>query len=88
MATLLKWARKRRRLTQAELADLAGIVRLTVSKAEAGLPCLGLSTFLELLMMLDPNRLQSVLLAVRSDEVGESLELSRLAERVVPSDDL
>lgn len=87
LGKLLQVARKRRRLTQKQLAQRAGLGRVTVAKAEAGHPGLALSALLEILMVLDPDMVSSVMAAVRTDPLGEVLERQRLPARVVNKDD-
>lgn len=70
-------ARKRRRLTQQQLADRAGVSRPTVMRAEAGHAGLGLATWASLLSKLDPQLLEAVIQAVSEDPNGRDLAMSR-----------
>lgn len=70
-------ARKRRRLTQQDLSELAGVGRLTVMRAEAGHPGLALGAFLSLLAALDPAMANRVLTLVQDDPAGAVLERDR-----------
>ncbi|MCD9046790.1 helix-turn-helix transcriptional regulator [Alterluteimonas muca] len=77
-------ARKRRRLTQAQLAALAGVSRLTVVRAEAGHPGLALSALLSLVSALEAGMLREIIAVLESDPAGRELEQARirLPERV------
>jgi len=76
----LRIARKRRRLTEAELAARAGINRLTVRKAEAGALQTALGAYLAMAWALGLDKQLDDLFA--SDPEGEMLERARLPERV------
>jgi len=83
----LRVARRRRRLTQQQVAERAGLSRETVLKAEAGHPGLALSAFLEILAVFDPDMMRSVVQGVEDDPIGQALERQRLPARVVSRDD-
>lgn len=87
LGQLLQVARKRRRLTQKQLAERAGLGRVTVAKAEAGHSGLAVGALLEILMVLDRDMVRSVVATVRTDPLGELLERQRLPARVVNKDD-
>jgi transcriptional regulator with XRE-family HTH domain len=80
-------ARRRRRLTQAMLAERAGTSRITITKLEAGNAGVALSTLLEVLAVLDPGMLDRLVDGVATDRIGETLSLRDLPKRVVPDDD-
>jgi|SRR5690348_3883362 transcriptional regulator with XRE-family HTH domain len=76
----LRLARKRRRLTQAELADKAGIHRLTVRKVEMGEIQTAIGAYLAIAWALGID--QQVGQLFLADPEGEALERSRLPQRV------
>lgn len=87
LGELVAIARRRRRLTQAMLAERAGTSRITLYKLESGSPGVALGTVLEILVVLDPAMLDRVLDGVANDPIGETLANRSLPKRVVPVDD-
>jgi transcriptional regulator with XRE-family HTH domain len=76
----LRIARKRRRLTQAELGARAGINRLTVRKVEAGEVQTAIGAYVAMTWALGLDKQLDELFA--SDPEGEALERARLPQRV------
>lgn len=76
----LRVARKRRRLTQAELAARAGINRLTVRKVETGALQTAVGAYLAMAWALGLDKQVDGLFT--SDPEGEALERARLPKRV------
>lgn len=77
----LRTARKRRRKTIREAAEMAGVSVSTVKRAEAGDPAVSFGTFLalaEVLQLLDTVSFG----APEIDTIGLTLEKQRLPERV------
>lgn len=70
-------ARKRRRLTQVQLADLAGVSRLTVVRAEAGHGGLALSSWIKLLSALDLSLVEGMLQVLEDDPIGRAVVRAR-----------
>lgn len=84
MGQAIQQARKRRRLTQKQLAQRAAIGLQTMARLERGEPGIALASYLEVLMVLDrrwPIALHDV---IESDPAGHALETNRLPKRVVP----
>jgi len=75
-------ARKRRRLSQDQLAMKAGISRSTLVRVEAGDLGVGLGISFAVLWALGLERQLSRLASPESDEVGAALETARLGPRV------
>lgn len=73
----LSIARRRRRMTQQELANAAGVSRLTIIRAEAGQPGVAVGTLLDILTALDTRLVEGMLQAVADDPAGEALERDR-----------
>ena len=78
-------ARRRRRLTQAELAARAGITRVTFARVEAGHPGTGLGAYLAVLWALGLDRDVAAVANVETDREGATLEAARLGRRVRPA---
>lgn len=74
-------ARKRRGLTQAELAKKAGLGRVTVHRIEQGSSGAEFGAWLSLLWALGLERTADLLAAPESDDVGLTLERGRLPQR-------
>ena len=74
-------ARKRRSLTQAELATKAGLTRLLLSRIERGAPTSGIQAYLAALWALGLEREFANLASPDIDEEGKRLERLRLPER-------
>lgn len=70
----VRLARQRRGLTQAEVADRAGLARATVGALESGRPGISLAGLLAILSVLG---LQGKIAdALAHDELGEEIEMS------------
>lgn len=76
----LRVARKRRRLSEAELASRAGIARKTLRKVEAGEVQTAIGAYFALAWALGIDRQLDQLFA--SDPEGEALERARLPSRI------
>ncbi len=74
-------ARKRRRLSQAELATKAGLTRLLLSRIERGAPTSGIQGYLAALWALGLEREFVNLASPERDEEGTRLERLRLPQR-------
>lgn len=79
----IKRARTRRRLTQGQLAERAGIARRTVARLEQGDPGIALGSALEVLAVLEAGWPEALVDVVETDEPGRVLEDARLPSRVV-----
>ena len=75
-------ARKRRRLTQQELARKAGLTTLLLSRIERGAPASGIQGYLAALWALGLEREFVDLASPDRDEEGKRLERLRLPDRV------
>jgi DNA-binding XRE family transcriptional regulator len=75
-------ARKRRALTQADLARKAGITTFTLKKVEKGSPTTSIAAYLTLLWTLGLEQEFSDLASPDRDEEGKALERARSPERV------
>jgi len=75
-------ARKRRRLSQEQLAMKAGISRPTLARVEAGDVGVGLGLYLAVLWALGLERQVNHLASPESDAVGATLEAARLGQRM------
>lgn len=75
-------ARKRRRLTQRELARRAGLSTFTLIRIEKGVPGTELGSVLRVLWAMGLERSLSLVAEPESDRVGEALERARLPQRV------
>jgi transcriptional regulator with XRE-family HTH domain len=75
-------ARKARRLTQAELAQRAGIARKTVVSLESGAGSPSLSSFVEVLACLDDDMLDALVDFVLADPTGKRLMEARLPQAI------
>lgn len=75
-------ARKRRRLTQAELATKAGLTRLLLSRIERGAPTSGIQGYFSALWALGLEREFISLASPDHDEEGKRLERLKLPQRV------
>ncbi|MCW2244854.1 transcriptional regulator with XRE-family HTH domain [Azospirillum fermentarium] len=68
----LRLARLRRNLTQADVADRAGVTRKTYQALEAGRPTAGIGLLVKVLAILGyPGRIASLL---ETDPIGEDLD--------------
>lgn len=74
-------ARKRRRLTQTELATKAGLTRLLLSRLERGAPTTGIQAYFSALWALGLEREFANLASPDNDEEGKRLERLRLPAR-------
>jgi transcriptional regulator with XRE-family HTH domain len=75
-------ARKRRRLTQKELAKRAGLSTFTVIRIEKGVPSTELGSIVRVLWALGLDAAVAKIADSTTDEVGQALERSRLPKRV------
>lgn len=75
-------ARKRRRLTQKDVARRAGLSTFTVIRIEKGIPSTELGSIVRALWALGLERTVDLVADTTSDDVGQSLERSRLPRRV------
>lgn len=75
-------ARKRRRVTQVELATRAGLTPLLLSNIERGAPTSGIQAYFAALWALGLEREFAELAAPDRDEEGKRLERLRLPKRV------
>ena len=75
-------ARKRRRLSQADLAEKAGLTRLLLSRIERGSPTSGVQAYFAALWALGLEREFADLASPDRDEEGKRLERLRLPKRV------
>ena len=75
-------ARKRRRLTQTELAKKAGLTRLLLSNIERGAATTGIQGYFAALWALGLEREFAELASPDRDEEGKRLERLRLPARV------
>ena len=75
-------ARKRRRLTQKELARRAGLSAFTLIRIEKGTPGTELGSVLRVLWALGLERTFAPVAATERDGVGQTLERARLPRRV------
>ncbi len=80
-------ARKRRRLTQAELASRAGLTRLLLSRIERGAPTSGIQGYFAALWALGLEREFIELASPDRDEEGKRLERLKLPQRVRKSEE-
>ena len=80
-------ARKRRRLTQQELARKAGLTKLLLSRIERGAPTSGIQGYLAALWALGLEREFVDLASPDRDEEGKRLERLRLPDRVRKSEE-
>lgn len=78
----LKRARIRRRLTQEQLAERAGITSRTLRRLEDGDPGFALGSFLEVLAVLEADWPDLFIDPVEADVPGRTLEDARLPSRV------
>jgi transcriptional regulator with XRE-family HTH domain len=75
-------ARKRRRLTQKELARRAGLSSFTVIRIEKGIASTELGSIVRVLWALGLEGTLALVAHTADDEVGQALERSRLPKRV------
>ncbi len=80
----LRLARQRRRLPGQKIADLAGITRVTLGRAERGDAAVTMGTYIKVLAAMDLGA--DVTLLARDDKTGQLIQDARLpARRVGPS---
>lgn len=75
-------ARKRRRLTQKELAKRAGLSTFTLIRIEKGVPSTELGSVVRVLWALGLEATIAHVADAATDDVGQALERSRLPRRV------
>ena len=78
----LSIARRRRRMTQARLAEGAGIDVSTVRRLEHGHPSITIGTLAMVLLVLGESGRLEQLLDVARDDLGLALEIAQLPKRV------
>jgi transcriptional regulator with XRE-family HTH domain len=78
----LRLARKRRQMTQDEMAAAAGVTRKTLSNLESGAPGVSLGVLLSVLWKLGLLESAGAVADPDADEHGKTLELARLPRRV------
>ena len=82
MGERLTIARKRRRLTQKDLATKAGLSAFTIIRIEKGIASTELGSIVRVLWALGLERSVGLLADPATDDVGQALERSRLPRRV------
>jgi transcriptional regulator with XRE-family HTH domain len=75
-------ARKRRRLSEAKLAELAYTSRATIQRLEAGEPGVGIGILSSVLWVLKLHEDLTLVAAPERDEFGKLLETTRLPKRI------
>lgn len=78
----IRTARIRRRKTAADVAGRLGVSLPTLRKLETGDPGVALGTFLAALWLLDLSPAVMAALDPAKDEVGLTLEMARMPQRV------
>lgn len=78
----LRVARKRRQMTQGEMAAAAGVTRKTLANLESGVPGVSLGVMLTVLWKLGLLESANAVADPDADEHGKTLELARLPQRV------
>jgi transcriptional regulator with XRE-family HTH domain len=75
-------ARKRRRMTQKELARRAGLSAFTLIRIEKGVPSTEVGSIVRVLWALGLERTVGLVAEAEADDVGQTLERARLPKRV------
>lgn len=83
LGTAIRAARARRRLTQDQVADRAGLTRRTLMRLEHGDPGVAVGSFLEVLAVLEGEWPDQLVEPLEVDAPGRALEDARLPSRVV-----
>lgn len=78
-------ARKRRGIRQQDLADRAGVTRVTLRRVEVGHPNTGIGAYFATLWAMGLDAEIVNLGSPDRDEEGKTLELGRLGKRVRPA---
>lgn len=78
----IKIARKRRRISEQQLADLAYTSRRTVQRLEAGEPGVGIGILISVLMILNLEKDMLNIAHPDKDQHGLFLEQGRLPQRI------
>lgn len=86
LGSALRSARIRRRITQQQLGDRAGLSKQTIGRLEAGDPGIALGNFLEILQVLERSWASDLVDMIEDDRRGRALESQRLPSRVVNDD--
>jgi transcriptional regulator with XRE-family HTH domain len=81
-------ARLRRQWRQQDLADKAGITRVTLAAIEQGKPGTGIGAYVAVLWALNLHEDLALLAAPDRDLEGQTLEAARLPERARSSNEL
>ena len=82
MGDRLRVARKRRQMTQGEMATGAGVTRRTLANLEAGAAGVSLGVMLTVLWKLGLLESAHAVADPDADEHGKTMELARLPQRV------
>lgn len=82
LGVAIRRARLRRRLTQLQLAERAGLSKQTMGRLEGGDPGIALGSFLEVLAVLERAWVGEFVEHLEADNPGRVLENSRLPQRV------
>ena len=75
-------ARKRRRLSETKLAELAFTSRATIQRLEAGEPGIGIGILSSVLWVLQLHQDLALVAAPERDEYGRRLDEARLPKRI------
>ncbi len=82
LSEYIRIARKRRRMTMAEVAERLNLGYQTIVRIENGDPGVSISSYMSTLWLFDLSNQFTQSLHPDKDETGKSLECSRLPERV------
>lgn len=82
----IKRARIRRRLTQQQVAERAGLSTQTMTRLEKGDPGVAIANALEVLMVLERSMATRLVELLEADEPGRVLADRALPSKVVPED--
>ena len=78
----IRIARKRRRMTMAEVAERLNLGYQTIVRIEKGDPGVSMTSYLSVVWLFDLDRQFVAAIHPDRDEAGKALEYSRLPERV------
>ncbi len=82
LGEFIRIARKRRKMTMAEVGERLNLGYQTVVRIEKGDPGVSIAAYLSVLWLFDLDKQLSDSIHPDRDEAGKSLEYSRLPERV------